>query len=90
MGCSSSSGVLKTPTNSTSNATSKSYKTSNLSSREIELRISAPQKTESFIQSDIKFKYAYVSQRGYYPDSLEKENQDSYSILSSLNKEGGL
>ena len=29
---------------------------------------------------DYKLKYCYVSQRGYYPQSLNKANQDSYSI----------
>jgi len=32
---------------------------------------------------DYKLKYCYVSQRGYYPQSLNKANQDSYSIQES-------
>ena len=26
-----------------------------------------------------------VSQRGYYPDAIDKENQDTYSVNPSLN-----
>jgi hypothetical protein len=29
-------------------------------------------------------KYCYVSQRGYYPNSLDKANQDSYLICESI------
>ena len=28
--------------------------------------------------------YCYVSQRGYYPNSLNKPNQDSYTICESM------
>lgn len=32
----------------------------------------------------IELKYAYVSQRGYYPHALGKANQDSYTICESM------
>lgn len=33
---------------------------------------------------DLSMRYCYVSQRGYYPNDLEKANQDSYLICESL------
>lgn len=33
---------------------------------------------------DLRLKYVYASQRGYYPDDLTKANQDSYVICESL------
>lgn len=36
--------------------------------------------------SGIDFNYAYVSLRGYYPEDLEKENQDSYSIIPAMDR----
>jgi hypothetical protein len=60
------------------------YKSSNLSQQEIELRTEAPQFSKEFHHSRVNIKYAWASQRGYYPDSLDKENQDSYSILPSI------
>jgi len=30
-------------------------------------------------------KYAYVSQRGYYPNALDKENQDAFTVVTSVN-----
>ena len=59
-------------------------KIGSLSRHEIELRIDAPPNSEKFTHSGITFKYAWASQRGYYPDSPDKENQDSYSILPSV------
>jgi serine/threonine protein phosphatase PrpC len=35
-------------------------------------------------QHIIEMKYAYVSQRGYYPHALGKANQDSYTICESM------
>ena len=57
---------------------------SNLSQHEIELRIDAPQNSVMFTHSGIVMKYAWASQRGYYPDTPDKENQDSYSILPQI------
>ena len=34
---------------------------------------------------DYKAKYAWVSQRGYYPDDLNKANQDSFFATPSFN-----
>lgn len=35
-------------------------------------------KVHVFPESGLSIRYAYVSQRGYYPESLDKENQDSF------------
>jgi hypothetical protein len=50
--------------------------------------IDAPKKSESFVHAGITIKYAYASQRGYYPDTPDKENQDSYSVLPKINVDG--
>lgn len=61
----------------------------NLSQHEIELRIDKPLNSQSFVHSGISIKYAWASQRGYYPDALDKENQDSYSILPMIKVKDG-
>ena len=33
---------------------------------------------------DFNLKYCYVSQRGYYPNALNKANQDSYLICERM------
>ena len=64
-------------------------KISNLSQHEIELRIDAPRNSDKVTHSGIEITYAWASQRGYYPDAPDKENQDSYSILPQIKvKEG--
>ena len=68
---------------------SNSYRLSNLSQHEIELRTDASKKAEEFYHSGISIKYAWASQRGYYPDAPDKENQDSYSILPMVRIKDG-
>ena len=80
MGCLSS----KAATSKTGQSGYSMYKSSNLSQHEIEMRIEAPQSSKEFHHAGVNIKYAWASQRGYYPDSLDKENQDSYSILPSI------
>jgi serine/threonine protein phosphatase PrpC len=36
-------------------------------------------------RSGYTIRYAYVSQRGYYPDSPDKPNQDSFCVHTSFN-----
>jgi hypothetical protein len=55
-----------------------------LTQKEIQMRIEAPEISQTFIQNDVTIKYAWVTQRGYYPDQLDKENQDSYSISPKI------
>ena len=86
MGCMSSKSIASIIERTGQNAS----KISSLSRHEIELRIDAPPNSEKFTHSGITFKYAWASQRGYYPDSPDKENQDSYTILPSvIVKSGG-
>jgi hypothetical protein len=39
-----------------------------LTVQEIESRMEAPKKVQSFKLGKVDYRYAYVSQRGYYPD----------------------
>lgn len=55
-----------------------------LSKDEVRMRIVAPEQSQTFTQSGISIRYAWVTQRGYYPDSPDKDNQDSYSLSSEL------
>ena len=48
-----------------------------LSAREIEERI-ASGKGEIMLTDTLKLEYGYVSQRGYYPDDMQKANQDNF------------
>ncbi|CAK4110854.1 unnamed protein product [Aphanomyces euteiches] len=50
-----------------------------LTAQDLDQRTTAPEKTSTFQSGDYKISYAYVSQRGYYPDSLYKPNQDSFA-----------
>lgn len=80
MGCSSSkdvgTGVKKDRLDYSSHASAK------------KMIIDAPKKSESFMHAGMTIKYAYASQRGYYPDTPDKENQDSYSVLPKIGVEG--
>lgn len=51
-----------------------------MSNAEIESRIESIEKTESIVLGGMKIRYAYLSQRGYYPDDPHKANQDAFSI----------
>lgn len=61
-----------TPTRrvSTSHGSSKSNggRGGPLSEKEIQMRIEAPAESQVFTVGGITFRYAWVSQRGYYPD----------------------
>lgn len=61
-----------------------------LSKDEIQMRIVAPKSCQTFIHSGIAIKYAWVSQRGYYPDSLDKDNQDSCSAAPCIFPKDGI
>jgi hypothetical protein len=59
-----------------------------LSEKQIQARIEAPKKCHNLVIDKDNFKvttrYAYVSQRGYYPDAVDKDNQDSFSGIYLL------
>ena len=55
-----------------------------LSKDEVQMRIVAPEICHTYVQSGVTIKYAWASQRGYYPDAPDKENQDSFSAEPHL------
>lgn len=59
MGCSSSKAQ---------NASKPVEQTGPLTETEIEARISAPSETQNINIAGVSMRYAWVSQRGYYPD----------------------
>ncbi|CAM9419992.1 unnamed protein product [Ascophyllum nodosum] len=54
-----------------------------LTSREIQDRIDAPPKSETVSIGGYTLRYAYMSQRGFYPDDREKANQDAYHVATT-------
>lgn len=55
-----------------------------LTPTEIQMRIESCDSVLTAQSGSTHIKYAYVSQRGYYPDALAKPNQDSYSCIPQL------
>lgn len=53
-----------------------------LTAKDYKERLASSEGTQTVIlpNSGITLRYAYVSQRGYYPDSPDKANQDSYCV----------
>lgn len=53
-----------------------------LTAKDYKARLSASEGTQTiyFPHSGVTIRYAFVSQRGYYPDSPDKANQDSLCI----------
>mmetsp|Transcript_21896 Transcript_21896/g.33122 ORF Transcript_21896/g.33122 Transcript_21896/m.33122 type:complete len:716 (+) Transcript_21896:90-2237(+) len=51
---------------------------------EIESRIESSEKTHNVVLGGMKIRYAYLSQRGYYPDDPNKPNQDAFSISNNF------
>ena len=56
---------------------------------EVNSRIECSHQTQCFAlgASGLRLRYAYVSQRGYYPDDLDKNNQDAYKVIPGINGE---
>jgi len=53
-----------------------------LTKSQISQRIEAPKaELQHTHQHVLRLRYAFVSQRGYYPDAPDKDNQDSFSVL---------
>lgn len=90
MGCANST---LNDTNSISNINSSSKKLntsthddqesskSPLTPQQINARIDASPVSLKFIKNDLHWSYAWVSQRGYYPNAPYKENQDAYTCI---------
>jgi len=55
-----------------------------MTNAEIESRIESIEKTKNVVLGGMKIRYAYLSQRGYYPDDPNKPNQDAYSITHNF------
>ena len=46
--------------------------------------VDAIKETKELIVGGSRIRYAYVSQKGYYPDQLDKANQDAYSVIEKF------
>eukprot|EP00560_Eucampia_antarctica_P009127 CAMPEP_0197826960 /NCGR_PEP_ID=MMETSP1437-20131217/3835_1 /TAXON_ID=49252 ORGANISM="Eucampia antarctica, Strain CCMP1452" /NCGR_SAMPLE_ID=MMETSP1437 /ASSEMBLY_ACC=CAM_ASM_001096 /LENGTH=725 /DNA_ID=CAMNT_0043427619 /DNA_START=65 /DNA_END=2242 /DNA_ORIENTATION=+ len=46
-----------------------------------ESRIETAQESKTAVLGGLKIRYAYLSQRGYYPDDADKPNQDAYADI---------
>ncbi|EQC32468.1 AGC protein kinase [Saprolegnia diclina VS20] len=56
-----------------------------LTPEEIRSRIVCSEKsTRLQLTPSLSIEYAFVSQRGYYPDAIDKPNQDSFTIIPSF------
>jgi len=55
-----------------------------MTNAEIESRIESIEKTKNVVLGGMKLRYAYLSQRGYYPDDPNKPNQDAFSITNNF------
>ncbi|KAL7537297.1 hypothetical protein ACHAXR_007718, partial [Thalassiosira sp. AJA248-18] len=55
-----------------------------LSQVEIDGRIESIKETCKATFGGVSTRYAYLSQRGYYPDDPDKANQDSYSVTTNF------
>ena len=65
------------------------YSAGPLTREEIFSRIESSRENIDFSTGDHTFLGAYLTQRGYYPDDMEKENQDSYSFHNKFGKDTG-
>jgi len=46
--------------------------------------VDAIEETKEVVLGGMRIRYAYYSQKGYYPDQLEKANQDAYSVIEKF------
>uniref|UniRef100_A0A7S2E854 cGMP-dependent protein kinase n=1 Tax=Ditylum brightwellii TaxID=49249 RepID=A0A7S2E854_9STRA len=51
-----------------------------MSNAEIQSRIESIEETKKATFGGLSVRYAYLTQRGYYPDDAHKPNQDAYSV----------
>ena len=83
MGCSGSRPSVKkddTKASKTKESTGGNGKNSPLTDSEIMMRIEAPKEVQHMLHAGITIKYAWVSQRGYYP-----EGNTSVFIIFEMN-----
>ena len=57
-----------------------------LTQEEVNARIQCCDKTQHFTLGKTNFmlRYAYLSQRGYYPEDLYKNNQDAFKVIPNF------
>ncbi|KAL4087826.1 hypothetical protein PRIC1_012257 [Phytophthora ramorum] len=78
------SKVVPQPGNSTGTGPNKAVR-SPLTKEQINSRIVCSPKTmKTKMTAKLNTQYAFASQRGYYPDALDKPNQDSCTILPAF------
>lgn len=57
-----------------------------LTKQDMRARIEISQQAELFeLGGGLTLRYAYMSQRGYYPESLNKNNQDAFKVVRNFN-----
>lgn len=69
--------------------TSSSAKPRGLSPQDLAERIEKPVATMQVDLGRTRIRYAYLSQRGYYPDTPNKPNQDAYYVKVGLDNTSG-
>ena len=87
MGCAGSSQKQDTPAHGGGGADEEEEQYNPLTEDEVNARIVCSTKAEKFPLGDsgITLRYAYLSQRGYYPEDLYKANQDSFKVVPKFN-----
>lgn len=66
---------------SDSGPSSSGYADGPLTLDDINARITAPNTSQDLTVGNYSISFGYVSQRGYYPESLSKPNQDSFACI---------
>eukprot|EP00600_Ochromonadales_sp_CCMP1393_P006191 CAMPEP_0174958214 /NCGR_PEP_ID=MMETSP0004_2-20121128/2501_1 /TAXON_ID=420556 /ORGANISM="Ochromonas sp., Strain CCMP1393" /LENGTH=1206 /DNA_ID=CAMNT_0016206405 /DNA_START=132 /DNA_END=3749 /DNA_ORIENTATION=- len=59
-----------------------------LTDSEIKERVDAAPSSQNLKIAGVTIRYGWVSQRGYYPDALNKDNQDSYYVSPNFGSSG--
>jgi serine/threonine protein phosphatase PrpC len=92
MGCASSShkadaDAQPSPSPSANDQIDEQDEYKPLTDEEVNARIVCSPKSELFKLGDsgISLRYAYLSQRGYYPEDLYKANQDAFKVVPKFN-----
>ncbi|RHY11199.1 hypothetical protein DYB25_000196, partial [Aphanomyces astaci] len=87
MGCGSSLGIQSkvADKNHAGDDRAQQLDNSPLTADEIRSRIVCSDKpVKSQLTPSLSIEYAFVTQRGYYPDAVDKPNQDSYTIIPNF------
>ncbi|KAG9416297.1 WD repeat-containing protein 63 [Aphanomyces cochlioides] len=85
MGCVSSLGVQTKVADTGHVEEKQQLDNSPLTPEEIRSRIVCSDKSvKAQLTPSLSIEYAFVTQRGYYPDAVDKPNQDSYAIIPNF------